>query len=102
LLLVPILVGCSRDPEGDSASQIFSAVTAADGGPVPCNPTVVEPAVVVVSAAARLEAASLVQPPGIVGPSGFDWPDTPLGVIASTDGSYVFLGVTAAATRTAT
>ncbi len=39
----------------------------------------------------RRRAGLDARPPGIVGPSGFDWPDTPLGVVRDED-RYRFFG----------
>jgi len=55
-----------------------------------CTPAVLGDEVVATSAA-RQHAGSQAKPPGIVGPTGFDWPDTPLGVVRSRDG-YLFFG----------
>jgi hypothetical protein len=52
-----------------------------------CTPTVSKP-VVVVTAAQRRVASRMLQPPV---DSGFDWPDTPLGVIR-TGAGYEFFG----------
>jgi hypothetical protein len=41
----------------------------------------------------RLEAGKIARPTGIVGPTGFDWSDTDLGIIKSRDGDgYLFFG----------
>ena len=45
---------------------------------------------IVVSARQRLQAARSVRPRGIVGPTGFDWPDTELGVIRDGAGYSFF------------
>lgn len=46
---------------------------------------------IVVSAQQRLAFAKNVHPNGIVGPTGFDWPDTELGVIRNGT-NYIFFG----------
>lgn len=41
----------------------------------------------------RLAAGNVARPSGIVGPTGFDWSDTQLGVVKSSDGThYLFFG----------
>jgi hypothetical protein len=60
---------------------------------VSCNPTVIGQPTEVVTAHARIAATNSVLPAGVVGPTGFNWSDTPLGVVKSLDGSrYLFFG----------
>lgn len=41
----------------------------------------------------RLEAGNIARPTGIVGPTGFDWSDTQLGIVKRRDGAgYLFFG----------
>jgi len=57
-----------------------------------CNPVILDVSIVA-SWQQRLAAGKQAQPPGIVGPSGFDWSDTQLGVVKSRDGvHYLFFG----------
>src|ERR1700722_14284783 len=57
-----------------------------------CHPvrTAVE---IVATAAQRQKAGAKADPPMIVGPTGFDWSDTQLGVVKSSDGkNFLFFG----------
>lgn len=57
-----------------------------------CHPALLAN-VVVASHQHRDRAGAIAQPPGVVGPSGFDWSDTPLGIVRSLDGQhYLFFG----------
>ncbi|MFZ0800448.1 MAG: hypothetical protein WCA13_01755 [Terriglobales bacterium] len=57
-----------------------------------CHPKITADGIVA-SKQQRQTAGAEAQPPGIVGPSGFDWSDTPLGVVKSNDGThYLFFG----------
>ncbi len=56
---------------------------------------------VVVSAQQRKAASGRVQPKGIIGPSGFDWPDTPLGIVRNRNGTdYLFFASDGSTHRT--
>lgn len=58
-----------------------------------CNPVLSSQPATVVTPDAVTAAAPNVLPQGAVGPTGFNWPDTPLGVVKSRDGSqYLFFG----------
>ncbi len=62
-------------------------------GSVSCNPTVTRRPSEVVTARKRKAVTNSVLPEGVVGPTGFDWPDTQLGVVKSLDGlHYLFFG----------
>ena len=54
-----------------------------------CHPTVSDPAVVA-SAAQRLAAGNIAEPPLTDTVDGFAWPDTPIGVLKSTNGYEFF------------
>ena len=55
--------------------------------------TVITGEKIVATPGQRLAAGEQAQPPGIVGPSGFDWSDTQLGIVRSRDGAnYLFFG----------
>jgi len=57
-----------------------------------CHP-VITGEKIVATPGQRLAAGEQAQPPGIVGPSGFDWSDTQLGIVRSRDGAnYLFFG----------
>jgi len=58
------------------------------GGAQVCRPSVSKP-VVVASSTQRLQAGRIAQPP--TNDNGFDWPDTPLGIIKTASG-YEFFG----------
>jgi hypothetical protein len=62
-------------------------------GSVSCNPTVTGRPTEVVTARKRKAVTNSVLPEGVVGPTGFDWPDTPLGMVKSLDGVHsLFFG----------
>src|SRR5579862_4071861 len=78
-----------------SASACASPTLANPGGnqSAGCTPTIVGQPTVVVPAVARQADSALVLPAGVVGPTGFDFSDTPMGVVKSLDGShYLFFG----------
>jgi hypothetical protein len=57
-----------------------------------CNPVILQEKIVA-TPRQRLAAGNEALPPGIVGPSGFDWSDTQLGIVKGTDGvHYLFFG----------
>jgi len=57
-----------------------------------CKPHIAEETVVAMPKQ-RLAAGNIAEPWGIVGPTGFDWSDTQLGIVKSRDGEhYLFFG----------
>ena len=57
-----------------------------------CRPKIIAEDIVA-TAKHRFAAGQQAQPPNIVGPSGFDWSDTQLGIVKSRDGvHYLFFG----------
>ncbi len=79
-----LISGCVSNTQ--PASGAISGVPAAV-----CNPVVTSQPAAIVSQNAVAAATPRVLPQGIVGPTGFDWPDTPLGVVMSSSGSnYLF------------
>ena len=82
LLAFPVLLA--------SFFQMTSGVGAAQAPTQVCQPSVTSP-IVVVSPAQRVAGGAKAQPPITDTGNGFDWPDTPLGIVKTGSG-YEFFG----------
>jgi hypothetical protein len=69
--------------------NVSSRVSAAQATALVCQPSVSAP-IVVASPAQRLEAGRKAEPPITDTSNGFAWPDTPMGVIKTTNGYEFF------------
>jgi len=75
-----------------SVSNLVAQTEATEPTASLCAPHVLDEKVVA-TWQQRLAAGNIARPAGIVGPTGFDWPDTQLGIVKSRDhASYLFFG----------